>query len=463
MATSYAFGLDTLPQVSVAVALGGHALRRPGIAQSYAEQKRAASRALSEVLAALRPLRRVRLLITHGNGPQVGTALQRAELGVMHGGLAAMPLHACVAESQGGIGFSLESALRELLPLSGASSASSSPSSSSCSCSPSSSSSASVSSPSSASVSSPSSASCAPSHTCSECSRAPSRTCSGCSCASSPSPSLASHSAFSAATQVATVLTTVSVNAQHSEFSEPSKPVGACMDAESAERMRAERGWTMRETHAGWRRVVPSPPPLAVQQAAVVRILLDAGVVVIAAGGGGIPVCGAAGARLRQPDECPQGRRERAQEKVMAALQGDSNANALDEESARARDPPTCANVVVGVDAVVDKDRATALLASEVGAQVMAVLTPVDGAFVHFGSAAQALVGRVTVSELQRLLDAGHFPKGSMGPKVESALQFVRAGGRLAIITRASLFAEALADRAGTRVVPDPDESSARA
>eukprot|EP00007_Cunea_sp_BSH-02190019_P001648 CAMPEP_0174230746 /NCGR_PEP_ID=MMETSP0417-20130205/1442_1 /TAXON_ID=242541 /ORGANISM="Mayorella sp, Strain BSH-02190019" /LENGTH=363 /DNA_ID=CAMNT_0015308503 /DNA_START=24 /DNA_END=1115 /DNA_ORIENTATION=- len=356
-----AFGLDELEEVSVAVALGGHALRREGCAETYAEQKLAARTVLGDVLRALGALRKVRLLVTHGNGPQVGTGLQRSELGVQHAALAPVPLHACVAESQGGIGFSLESALRELL-------------------------------------------------------------------AAMP----ARRAGLSAGTQVATVLTTVLVDAQHAEFREPSKPVGGCMDAATAERMRTERGWVMRETLSGWRRVVPSPPPHAVQQAAVVRTLLDAGVVVVAAGGGGIPVC---------------------VEKVCSAGSPDGTVTSTAAVDEQVDDRGV--ECVVGVDAVVDKDRATALLAGQVDAKVMAVLTPVDGAFIHYGTEKQTMVGRVTVSELEQLLERGHFPKGSMGPKVESAIAFVRGGGSLAIITRPSLFADALADRAGTRVIPD--------
>jgi carbamate kinase len=157
-----------------------------------------------------------------------------------------------------------------------------------------------------------------------------------------------------------------------------------------------------------FRRVVPSPVPTAILEAAHLRTLADAGAVVIGAGGGGIPV-------VRQGGQW------------------------------------------TAVDAVVDKDRSSALLAAAIGVDTMVLVTGVDEVCVDFGRPTQRALHEVTVEEMRAHLADGQFPAGSMGPKVESALRFVEAGGRQSIITSLERLPEALANKAGTHISGSPD------
>jgi carbamate kinase len=161
------------------------------------------------------------------------------------------------------------------------------------------------------------------------------------------------------------------------------------------------------DANRGWRRVVPSPIPLTCLEKDVIRKLLDHHYIVIAAGGGGIPVY-------------------------------------IDPRLG-----------YEGVDAVIDKDRASAVLGREVGAELFLILTSIDQAVINFGKPNQKALGEVTVSEMRKYYDEGHFPPGSMGPKVEAAVDFVNHGGRLVIITSLEKASEALAGNAGTRIYPD--------
>jgi carbamate kinase len=200
---------------------------------------------------------------------------------------------------------------------------------------------------------------------------------------------------------VTVVATHVLVAADDPAFDDPTKPIGPFYDAARARELESERGWTLREDAGrGWRRVVPSPRPLEVLELEAVRTLLHAGTVVVAAGGGGIPV-------VRR-----NGRHD-------------------------------------GIDAVIDKDHASALLAAGLGAERLVILTQVPGVYRGFGTGAQE-----AVPELSPARDAGivaELPAGSMRPKVEAAFAFVEATGGEALITSA----EGIADgEAGTKVVP---------
>lgn len=204
---------------------------------------------------------------------------------------------------------------------------------------------------------------------------------------------------------VATVVTQVVVDPHDPAFARPSKPIGPFYTRQEAERRMSREHWTMVEDAGrGWRRVVPSPEPQAIVEAAVIRALLDAGVVVVAAGGGGIPVV----------------RREAGYD---------------------------------GIEAVVDKDLAAAVLARDVQARLLLMSTPVERVALHYGSPAERAIDAMSTREARRYLDEGHFPAGSMGPKIQAAIRFLEAGGESVIITAPRTIGEALAGRGGTRIV----------
>jgi carbamate kinase len=205
---------------------------------------------------------------------------------------------------------------------------------------------------------------------------------------------------------VATIVTHALVDPADPAFQRPTKPIGPFYRRQEAERLARERRWEMVEDAGrGWRRVVPSPEPQGFLETDAIRALVESGFVVVAAGGGGIPVV-----------------REGAG--------------------------------ISGVDAVIDKDLAAQRLASLVGADVLVLLTAVDRVWLGFGTPRQRAVDAMTVDEAERHLADGEFPPGSMGPKVTSAIRFVRGGGRRAVITSPSRAREGLAGRAGTSVVP---------
>ncbi len=206
---------------------------------------------------------------------------------------------------------------------------------------------------------------------------------------------------------VVTLITQVLVDPDDPELGAPSKPIGRIMDETRARAMEREHGWTVGPVPGGWRRLVPSPRPVAVVESDQVRKLVDAGTIVIAAGGGGTPV---------------------------------------------RRDPRLG---LEGVDAVVDKDRAAQILARDIGAEALLILTNVEGAYRRYGTPEQELLGVVSASEAERLFRAGEFASGSMGPKVEAAIGFVREGGRRAHIARLDQGLAAVDGRAGTTIVPD--------
>jgi carbamate kinase len=204
--------------------------------------------------------------------------------------------------------------------------------------------------------------------------------------------------------QVVTMVTQVLVDGDDPSLQTPNKPIGRALDRETAMRRREQDGWAVMETPGGWRRVVGSPRPLEIVECEMVRALVAQGHLVIAAGGGGTPV-----------------RRD----------------SVLGFE---------------GVDAVVDKDRAAAVLARDIGAEALLILTDVDAAYVDFGTERQRALGRVSVEEARGHLSAGAFGTGSMAPKMEAAINFVADGGKRAIIARLDQGLEAVEGRAGTEV-----------
>ncbi len=203
---------------------------------------------------------------------------------------------------------------------------------------------------------------------------------------------------------VACLLTHVRVAEDDSAFDEPTKPVGPFYDEARARELERDRGWNVvHDAGRGWRRVVPSPVPLEVIELAAVRALLGSGAIVIACGGGGIPVA-RRGARL------------------------------------------------AGVDAVIDKDRASALLARELSADRLVILTDVPAVYRDFGTAGQEEVRDLDLAGAAALLP--EMAAGSIGPKLEASVDYVRATGHEALITSASFLGAALEGRAGTRIHP---------
>jgi carbamate kinase len=312
---------------TLVVAVGGNSLIGEGQRGTSAEQL-ANARAIARDLAALLA-DSWSMVITHGNGPQVGLSLRRSELAVAHAGLPRQPLDVCVAASQGELGYLIAGTLQEALA-----------------------------------------------------SRGLDR-------------------------QLACLLTRTTVDANDSAFARPTKPIGPAFKAGCAERHATQPDRTVTEDAGpGHRRLVASPRPRRILEVSCIRMLLDAGVVVIAAGGGGIPVV-----------EVGPG-------------------------------------IYRGVEAVVDKDLASALLARTLDVRLLVLLTGVEKVALRYRTPDQSDLGWITADLARRHLADEEFPAGSMGPKVRAALEFVDRGGREAIITSPGHLEDAVAGKTGTHIVP---------
>ena len=311
------------------MALGGNALLRRGEKGTFEEQYANVMRT-SKVLADLVE-KGYRLVITHGNGPQVGATLLRHDAGQKMYEVPAFPMDVCGAETQGFIGYMIQQALRNELK----------------------------------------------------------------------------HRGIDK--YVVTVVTRVIVDKNDPAFQNPSKPVGKFYSREEMmelKRLHPEYVFKEDKVRNGWRRVVPSPDPKIIAERYAIKTLVDAGFIVVASGGGGIPI--------------------------------------IEEDGVIAK----------GVEAVIDKDLAGQRLATLVGANKFIILTDIDGAYINFGKPDQRRLERVSVKEMKRYYEEGHFPPGSMGPKVLAAIRFIEEGGEEAIIAELSQLSEALEGKAGTHVVP---------
>jgi len=204
---------------------------------------------------------------------------------------------------------------------------------------------------------------------------------------------------------VVTVVTQVIVDENDPAFGNPTKPIGPVLSREEAETRRDKLGWNIMEDKRGWRRVVASPRPQRVLQRDMIRDAARAGHIVVAAGGGGVPI-------------------------------------KLDEKGEYA-----------GVEAVVDKDLTSSVLAAAVGAELLIILTAVSNVYVRFGEPDQQALSAVTLEEVERLRDEGHFPVGSMGPKIDAVIHFLRQGGRRALITDPASLPAAMEGRAGSHFI----------
>jgi carbamate kinase len=309
------------------IALGGNAIQQPGQDGTFEEQLfnvDGAARRIANLVAAGH-----RVVVTHGNGPQVGNLLIQNEAAARI--VAPMPMDVCGAQSQGQVGYMFQQCLANHLRRLGL------------------------------------------------------------------------------PAQVATILTETEVSAGDPAFAKPTKPVGPFYDEKRARELQFERGLIMREDAGrGWRRVVPSPEPLRQLQAGAIRDLAAAGVLVVCSGGGGVPV--------------------------------------VREKNSDFR----------GIEAVIDKDLAASVLAVDLGADTLVILTDVSNVYLHYNTPEQVALGRVSLEEMDDSLAAGQFATGSMGPKVDAALRFARAGGTSIIANLVDLEA-ALAGERGTLVAPAGD------
>ncbi len=207
---------------------------------------------------------------------------------------------------------------------------------------------------------------------------------------------------------VVTIITQVIVDKNDPQIADPSKFIGQFYSDEEAEIFGSERGWVMKkDANRGWRRVVPSPQPLSIVASKTIKTLVDSGTIVIAAGGGGIP--------------------------------------AYINENGR----------LEGLDAVVDKDLASVVLAREISSEMLLILTSVDRVSLNFGTENEKPIDTMTVAEAERYLAEGQFPPGSMGPKIKAAIQFVKNGGKELIITSIENSGLALSGKSGTRITPN--------
>ena len=307
------------------IAFGGNALLRPEDRGTYEEQiarAKQASRWLAEIVR-----HDYKLIVVHGNGPQVGNILVQAEEASTK--IPPQSLDIAVSQTEGAIGFMLQQAIRNRLESIG-------------------------------------------------------------------------HPA-----QVATILTEVEVDPTDIAFKRPTKPIGPFFTRYRAEALERDFGWTMREDAGrGWRHVVPSPKPVRILNLETIAHMLDTADVVIAAGGGGIPVVRGRDGQWR------------------------------------------------GIEAVIDKDFASARLAADLKADVYVILTGVAQVSIDFNKPTQRALERMTIAEAEKHLADGQFPPGSMGPKIEAAIQFVRGSGKDVLITDVEHVRDAIDGKGGTWITP---------
>ena len=303
------------------VALGGNAITRPGDRGTVEEDFRNLEQSLTGIVDLYE--RGYEIILTHGNGPQVGNQMIRVELA--RDEAPDLPLDVMVADIQGGLGYMIERVLRSkfrrrgLIP------------------------------------------------------------------------------------RVSCLLSMVEVNPVDPAFQNPTKFVGPFYREDEVPDLQEKRGWVVKEDPGrGWRRVVPSPEPIGIIQWQEILLMLEAGSIVISAGGGGIP--------------------------VSRSENGD----------------------LVGIEAVIDKDLASAVLGLATGASELFLLTGVDRVKLNYGKPEEKALSFVTTQEARRYLEEGHFPPGSMGPKMEAACRFIEAGGGRVLITHIDSLIDALDGSTGT-------------
>ena len=307
------------------VAVGGNALIKDKNHQTVPDQYQAAVETMKHIASMI--IDGWDVVVTHGNGPQVGFILRRSEIASHE--LHEVPLDYCGADTQGAIGYMFQQALHNEFRLRGIEK------------------------------------------------------------------------------QAATVITQTIVDRNDPAFQNPTKPIGSFMDEAAAKEKMSKEGWTMVEDAGrGWRRVVPSPIPQTIVEADAIRSLIDHGFVVVAVGGGGIP--------------------------VMQLENGD----------------------LTGVEAVIDKDFGSAILASMIKADLFLISTAVEKVAINFNKPDQKWLDQMTVAEARAYLAEGQFAKGSMLPKIQAILKFMDQGGKKALITDPEHIKDALEGKTGTWILP---------
>lgn len=205
---------------------------------------------------------------------------------------------------------------------------------------------------------------------------------------------------------VVAIITQVVVDENDEAFSNPTKFIGPFFDRKTADSLTREKKWKIKkDSDRGYRRVVPSPKPVDIVEKKEILDMVKRGFIVVACGGGGIPVVRGENGELR------------------------------------------------GTGGVIDKDMASERLATLIGAETLAIVTPVDNISLFFGTPKQVDLGKITLDEAEKHLGEGHFPPGSMGPKIEAAIRFLREGGKRVVITSAKSTVKALAGKKGTEIV----------
>ncbi|CRK81884.1 carbamate kinase [Neobacillus massiliamazoniensis] len=311
----------------VIVAIGGNSLVRENGRDTIQDQYEAVCETAVNIADMVQEGYNV--VVTHGNGPQVGFGLRRSEIAGEVAGMAPLPLVNCVADTQGGIGYQIQQALTNEFAKRGINK------------------------------------------------------------------------------KVATVITQVEVSIDDPNFKNPTKPVGSFFTIEQAEEMKKEHpDWIfVEDSGRGYRRVVPSPKPIDIVEKDAIKSLIEAGYVVIAVGGGGIPVV------------------------------------------------KTGNNTYEGIDAVIDKDFATSLLAEQINAETLIITTGVSRVFINFGKPNQQALEKITVKETKQFVFENHFPAGSMLPKIEASLSFLENNGTRVIITNPESLKDAIIEKAGTHII----------
>lgn len=314
-------------KIRIVAALGGNAILQPGQKGTYEEQ-RVNIKKTAKHLANMVMSKKYQVIITHGNGPQVGAILLQNDAGQATFNVPAMPMDVCGAESQGLIGYMIQQSLREIF-------------------------------------------------------------------ADGGQPDI----------PIATVVTQVIVDKNDSAFKNPTKPVGPFYTEDIAKKLAKEKNWTViSDAGRGWRRVVPSPDPKDIAEKEAIRAMIDAHVVPIVSGGGGIPVI---------------------------------------EENGKLK----------GVEAVIDKDLAGERVAEAVDADVLLILTNINGAAINYKKPGEKWLQKITVVEAKKYLQEGQFAKGSMEPKMLAAIRFIEWGGKRSIITSLDKAYDAIEGKTGTEIV----------
>ncbi|MCD6412665.1 MAG: carbamate kinase [Elusimicrobia bacterium] len=311
------------------VAVGGNSLIKDKEHQAVPDQYMAAVETMKHIATMIQSGWDV--VVTHGNGPQVGFILLRSEAGKKVFGLHTVPLDSCGADTQGAIGYNFQQALSNEFRRRGVNKS------------------------------------------------------------------------------VATVVTRVLVDKDDPAFQNPTKPIGPFLEKEEAMMRKEKEGWNvMEDAGRGWRRVVPSPDPKSILEEKAIETLVRGGFVVIAVGGGGIPVI-----EVKKK------------------------------------------NIIKGCAAVIDKDFASSLLASNINADLFLISTAVEKVCLNFGSPDEKKIDKMTLSEAKKYKEEGHFKKGSMLPKIEAVIRFLEKGGKQALITCPEKIEEALAGKTGTWIVSE--------